>query len=252
MTKRKSSGPVRTLSRWQASLNKRLFWRRHLTEASETIQALRSELPTPEMQMTLAYLFQGKGYYQTLGLKQNMTELLALVNVLGRQPLRHVCELGTFKGGTLFVWCQLAAPDAQIISIDLPGGQFGGGYHERSLPFFQAFCRPGQTLQCLRGSSHDAGIRAAFTQTLDGRQLDFLFIDGDHSYAGVKQDFVFYSQHVRAGGLIAFHDIVQREGQPEIEVHRLWNEVKARYRHEEFIEPSAERRKIGIGLIYKD
>ena len=252
MTKRKSFAPLRALSRLQASLTKRLFWRRHLAEATETIQALRTELPTPEMQMTLAYLFQGKGYYQTLGLKQNMVELLGLVNVLRRQPLQRVCEIGTFKGGTLFVWCQLAVPDAQLISIDLPGGQFGGGYHERSLPFFQAFCQPGQALQCLRGSSHDAGIRAEFTQTLGGNKLDFLFIDGDHSYAGVKQDFEFYSQHVRAGGLIAFHDIVRRERQPDIQVHRFWNEVKAQYRHEEFIEPSAERRKIGIGLIYKD
>jgi len=204
------------------------------------------------MQATLAYLFQGKGYYQTLGLKQNMVELMGLVNVLRGRPLRRVCEIGTFKGGTLFVWCQLAAPDAQILSIDLPGGQLGGGYHERSLPFFQSFCQPGQTLHCLRGSSHDAEVRAEFGRVLGDSELDFLFIDGDHSYAGVKQDFEFYSQRVKQGGLIGFHDIVHREKQPDIEVHRFWNEVKAQYRHEEFIESSAERRQIGIGLIYKD
>ena len=252
MTNHKPSAPVRLLTRWQASLSKRLFWRRHLAEATARLQALRRELPTPEMLATLAFLFQGKGYYQTLELKQNMVELMGLINVLRERPLRQVCEIGTFKGGTLFMWCQLAAPDAHIFSIDLPGGQFGGGYHERSLPFFQSFCQPGQTLHCLRGSSHAAVIRNDFTQKLGDHQLDFLFIDGDHSYAGVKQDFEFYSQRVKPGGMIGFHDIVHREKQPDIEVHRFWKEVKTNYRHQEFVESTEDRRKIGIGLLFKD
>ena len=32
---------------------------------------------------------------------------------------------------------QLAAPNAEIVSIDLPGGGFGGGFSERSIPFCQ-------------------------------------------------------------------------------------------------------------------
>jgi predicted O-methyltransferase YrrM len=252
MTKRKTHSPLRALTRMQASLSKRLFWRRHLAEAQASLQTLRRELPTVEMMLALPLLFRGQGYYRTLELKQNMLELLGLVSVLRARQLERVCEIGTFKGGTLYIWCQLAAPNAQIISIDLPGGQFGGGYHERSLPFFQSFCRPGQTLQCLRGSSHGAPMRAQFQKVLGQSRLDFLFVDGDHSYLGVKQDFEFYSPFVKPGGLIAFHDIVPREKQPEIEVHRFWNEIKTQYRHDEFIETAPERRRIGVGLIYKD
>lgn len=36
--------------------------------------------------------------------------------------------------------------------------------------------------------------------------LDFLFIDGDHTYDGVKQDFDLYYEKVRPGGYIYFHD----------------------------------------------
>lgn len=36
--------------------------------------------------------------------------------------------------------------------------------------------------------------------------LDFLFIDGDHSYNGVKTDYLTYKDKVRAGGIIGFHD----------------------------------------------
>lgn len=243
---------MRALSRMQSSLAKRLFWRQHLADAQAQLERLKKELPTPEMMMTVPYLFQGKGYYRTLELKQNMIELLGLVNLLRDRKLDHVCEIGTFKGGTLFIWCQLAAPDAQIISVDLPGGPFCGGYSERSLPFFQAFRQPGQKLDCIRGSSHDLAIRAEFEKTLAGAELDFLFIDGDHSYNGVKQDYEFYSPLVKRGGLIGFHDIVHRPAQPELEVHKFWNELKVNHRHEEFIESTPERRKIGIGVIYKD
>ncbi len=246
------SSLIRSLARMQASLAKRIFWRQHLTEAQELLERLKVELPTVEMMMTVPYLFQGKGYYRTLELKQNMVELLGLVDLLRARKLERACEIGTCKGGTLYIWCRLATPDAQIISVDLPGGQFGGGYSERSLPFFQSFRQPGQKLHCLRGSSHDDAIRAEFRTTLGGAELDFLFIDGDHSYAGVKQDFEFYSRFVKRGGVIALHDICHRENQPDIEVHKLWAELKVKHRHEEFVETTAERRKIGIGLIHKD
>ena len=236
----------------QNSLAKRMFWRRHLAEAQAEVRRLAKELPTVEMMMTIPFLFQGKGHYRTLELKQNMVELLGLVNLLRARKLERVCEIGTFKGGTLYIWCQLAAPDAHIISVDLPGGQFGGGYSERSGPFFQSFRRPGQTLHCIRGSSHNDAVRADFQKALAGAELDFLFIDGDHSYAGVKQDFEFYSRFVKHGGLIALHDIHHRPEQPTIEVHQFWAELKAKHRREEFIEATNERRKIGIGVIYKD
>ena len=40
------------------------------------------------------------------------------------------------------------------------------------------------------------------------RKIDFLFIDGDHSYKGVTTDFRLYSPLVKDYGNIAFHDII--------------------------------------------
>jgi predicted O-methyltransferase YrrM len=45
---------------------------------------------------------------------------------------------------------------------------------------------------------------------LKGSEGDFLFIDGDHTYQGVKQDFQMYSPLVKKGGIVAFHDIVKQ------------------------------------------
>lgn len=39
-----------------------------------------------------------------------------------------------------------------------------------------------------------------------GIQIDFLFIDGDHSYEGVKTDFDLYSQILSENGIIVIHD----------------------------------------------
>jgi cephalosporin hydroxylase len=250
MMPNKPSTFYRKLVRWQASISKRLFWQEHLKEAEADLRQFIHDLPTTEMMLAIPFMFRGKGYYRTLGLKQNMLELRGLVEILRRDRLDTICEIGTFLGGTLFIWCRLATPNARLISIDLPGGGFGGGYYRKSIPFFQSFCKQEQTLQCLRGSSHDPVIRNQFRESLGDRLLDYLFIDGDHSYEGVKQDFDFYAPFVKTGGIIALHDIVYREAEPDIRVHQFWNEVKKRYRHEEFIDGSSERRPIGIGILY--
>lgn len=38
------------------------------------------------------------------------------------------------------------------------------------------------------------------------REIDVLFIDGDHSYEGVKADFDKWSPFVKSGGTVFFHD----------------------------------------------
>ena len=38
------------------------------------------------------------------------------------------------------------------------------------------------------------------------RPIDYLHLDGDHSYAGVKLDFDLYSELLSANGIITLHD----------------------------------------------
>jgi predicted O-methyltransferase YrrM len=242
--------PFQWVARFLARLRDHLFWQDHLDHAIGRIEFVKRELPNPEMLMAVPLLFQGKGRYRTLKVKQNMGELLGLVKILEARQLSNVCEIGTFKGGTLFIWCQLATDNARLFSIDLPGGPFGGGYDERAVPFFQSFKKPGQVLECIRGDSHSPATRKRLARMMGEERLDFLFIDGDHRYYGVQKDFEDYSPFVRTGGMIAFHDIVERASEPEIEVWRFWKEIKQRYPYDEFIESGASRRKIGIGVLY--
>jgi predicted O-methyltransferase YrrM len=42
--------------------------------------------------------------------------------------------------------------------------------------------------------------------------IDFLFIDGDHSYEGCKADWDLYSPYLKSGSCVIFHDIGWAEG----------------------------------------
>ncbi len=65
-------------------------------------------------------------------------------------------------------------------------------------------------------------------------QYDFIFIDGDHSYKGVKRDFELYKNLLSPRGYIAFHDIdpnhvfrnVYSPNEPKTgKVRRFWEEL---------------------------
>ncbi len=166
-----------------------------------------------------------------------------------RQP-KAVLEIGTCHGGTLYLWCQAADPAATLISIDLPEGEFGGGYPPCRAPFYQSFATGSQRVHLLRADSHSASTAEQVRKLLDGRTIDFLFIDGDHTYAGVKQDFDLYSPLVSKDGLIALHDIAPRPDDPRIEVWKFWNELKQRKFHiRECFDNTPQGRCIGIGVL---
>jgi hypothetical protein len=50
-------------------------------------------------------------------------------------------------------------------------------------------------------------VGAALDEVLDGRAVDVLFVDGDHSYEGVRADLLGYAPKVAADGIVALHDI---------------------------------------------
>ena len=174
------------------------------------------------------------------GAKQKLLEFAALVALVKKQPPTTVVEIGTLKGGTLWAWCRLAVDDAVIVSIDLPGGPFGGGYEEEATDRLRSYAQSSQAVHLIRGDSHDPATLERVTQILGGRGIELLFIDADHTYNGVRRDFELFSPLVRPGGLIAFHDVVLHDDR-SCEVDRLWREVAPRYDHLEFVDHGVVR-----------
>jgi predicted O-methyltransferase YrrM len=179
---------------------------------------------------------------------QKRTEIRELFLRVRKLRPQAVLEIGTNNGGTLFLFCRAAAPDAVVISLDLPGGLFGGGYSTLRIPYYRAFGSRGQRVRLLRADSHSPASLAAVKRAATGRPIDFLFVDGDHAYDGVRQDFYTFGALVRPGGLIAFHDILPAPEEIGGGVPRFWAEVKNQYAAEEFVE-DRNQGMMGIGLI---
>lgn len=177
---------------------------------------------------------------------QTRSELVEYAHLVAKMRPQTVLEIGTFRGGTLFIHSRLASPDATLISVDLPGSAFGRIWRWAHTPIFNRFTKRGQTLHLLRADSHRPETQASISKLLNGRQIDLLFIDGDHSYSGVRADFEMYSPLVRPGGVIAFHDIAVQP--PPSEVARLWNEIKTKFRYTEILHRTTAD-AMGIGVI---
>jgi predicted O-methyltransferase YrrM len=187
------------------------------------------------------------------GATQKITEFTSLLRLLKRRKLKSIVEIGTAQGGTLYAWCKIAGSDAAIISIDLPGGPFGGGYTLNDIKKFRKYKRKNQHIYFLRKDSHKQETKNKLAEILDGRKIDLLFIDGDHRYKGVKKDFQLYSPLVKQIGLIVFHDIIYHPKVPECKVNKFWNEIKRKYKNTAFIDKQDDRgwgQWGGIGVIY--
>src|SRR5712692_920290 len=65
---------------------------------------------------------------------QIRAELIQMLEAVQKRTPRTVVEIGTAHGGTLLLLCCAAAKDATVVSIDLPGGKFGGGYPAWNIP----------------------------------------------------------------------------------------------------------------------
>ena len=184
---------------------------------------------------------------------QKPSELAGLLELVADLRPRRVLEIGSYRGATLWAFAQLAASDAILVSVDLPGGDFGGGADDETRARFQNFLRHDQRLVVLPCDSHDPATVEEVRAALGGEPVDFLFIDGDHRVEGVTSDFQMYSPLVRSGGIVAFHDILPDNDYPESNVDVLWEQLREDHRTLELIAEDERLhlgRWAGIGVLW--
>ena len=188
-----------------------------------------------------------KSKHPFLGQQQKDSEIKQLYEIVAARQPRSVLEIGTAGGGTLFLWCQAAHPQATIVSIDLPCGIHGGGYPKWKSLVYKKFKQPRQTLKLIRGNSHSHKALQEVVAYLPN--IDLLFIDGGHRYMDVLSDFYHFLFLVRPGGMIVFHDIVPHTDQT-CQVDKFWQEIKGQFKTQEIVE-DWNQKTCGIGIIYK-
>lgn len=203
--------------------------------------------PKGDPKKVIDFAFQAAG--KIICPYQVESELKKLAAIISQNKPKTILEVGTFRGGTLFVFCSLAAENARIISLDLPGGRDGGGYAFWRRYLFKSFIHDNQKLFLIRGNSTDKSTIKQVKKIIAKRGIDFLFIDGDHSYDGVKKDFENYAHLVNRGGIIAFHDICIHPKELDCHVDLFWKKVKKGKKFLEIIE-NPKQGWGGIGVLY--
>ena len=118
-----------------------------------------------------------------------------------------IVEIGSWQGRST-IWIAQGSKDGanmEVYAID----PFTGSVENQ---------RPGVKVWTLNDFNHNlasAGVQDIVKPVVStsenaskewNKQIEFLFIDGDHEYEAAKKDFLLFSQHVINGGTIAFHD----------------------------------------------
>jgi predicted O-methyltransferase YrrM len=135
---------------------------------------------------------------------------------------RYALEIGSNYGGTTFGLCHLYE---NVLTIDIK--------HD---PNFDRIKEIFPTYNYIISDSRSNNT-VNYIKNL-GIKFDFIFIDGDHSYEGVKNDYEKYKQFLSEEGFMAFHDIVESKETEEYDifVSKLWNELLPQYKNKhEFI-----------------
>lgn len=182
----------------------------------------------------------GKGAFRVIT-RQIRSEILSLANAVAELKPKRILEIGTFRGGTLFIWAHIASE--HVVSCDLQNMDLQGDLY-RSFPPLDSDCK----VTLLSGDSHTAVFKSQVEASLQGEQVDFLFIDGDHTEKGVEADYNDYCHLVRPSGLIAFHDIVENQPLPTNQVYYFWKRLKEETETIEYIDDS-DQCGYGIGVV---
>lgn len=154
-----------------------------------------------------------------------------LVNILTINPLEQepaeldwldqfvngsgsILEIGSRLGHTLARMASVCLPGAKVRSIDKPNLECNLADLRRTIAVLN---EAGFDADLFVGDS--ASPEAVAWAQREG-PYDFLFIDGDHTYEGVKSD---WDKYRRMAKRIGFHDI----NDPPLGVQQLWCEIKA-------------------------
>jgi hypothetical protein len=116
---------------------------------------------------------------------------------------RRLAEIGVWHGVTTCCLRRAMAPDGVLFCIDpFPVGRLGFSAQRIIARRELAKIRNGQ-LRWICATGYQAGL----SYKLEEKQpLEFSFIDGDHNFDGLREDWAAWSPWIGSGGIVALHD----------------------------------------------
>ena len=111
------------------------------------------------------------------------------------QARKDMWEMGVFGGNPDVSWGDIGC----TYVVDANNGIGGKSDIGDEESFFRKHFHPRVILETSERAFYDFFIRQGIT-------IDYLHIDGDHSYEGVRKDFELYSTIMNPNGIISIHD----------------------------------------------
>ena len=195
--------------------------------------------------------YEGYGVYRDMHAMQDYGEFKELLQISDSQNPDRIIEIGTGYGGSLYALAQLVSPEC-IVSIDKDQqGYFDRrhGFPNAKVPLFDRIGEYNDTeMVHIRADSQKSSTRKIVQRNLPCGMADFLLIDADHTYEGVKRDWELYSSIVDDGGMIVIHDINTGDFREEWGVEEFWKErIKPTHTTEEIV---LRDTGFGTGIVY--
>ncbi|MFT3807428.1 class I SAM-dependent methyltransferase [Arenimonas sp.] len=116
---------------------------------------------------------------------------------------RRLLEIGVWHGANTRRFRSVMADDGVLYAVDpFPRGRFGFSW-ERMVAHSEVGRERRGAVRFLEMTSAQA---AESLRDEPDEPFDFIFIDGDHSYEGLRTDWSLWSERVAPNGVIALHD----------------------------------------------
>jgi len=163
------------------------------------------------------------------GIQQKEKEFLSFLELCIQNDYKSILEIGAYSNGCTYAYSQIFE---RVVTVDL---QHRSGIMLENVVY-------------ITGDSHSENI---IEKVKSHGKFDVIFIDGDHTFDGVKLDYDNFKELINEGGLICFHDIWESVDciSQNCHVYKLWDEIKKENNIIEF--GSDNKTWAGIGIILK-
>lgn len=147
----------------------------------------------------------GKGYL----VQQHIDELTSMLDMLQNHKIEHYLEIGVDTLGLTRIINEILKVES-IYTMDI-----NPYVHKENA---ETLVENAQLNMYVGDTKSEHAPKWLKDQKV---KFDFVFIDGDHTYEGVKNDFELCLPHLAANAIVGFHDIKSSEG-----VKKFYEELK--------------------------
>lgn len=180
------------------------------------------------------------------------SEIVGFIDLLRREKVTRFLEVGSRFGGSLWRIANALPKGSLIVSCDSGRGMGGNkpGATTSLKECVKLLSKAGYDAHLVVG---DSQVPLTIAQVRQFAPFDAVFLDADHELLGVTRDWKHYGRMSR---IVAFHDVgwikpPDYQNSKVVRVPELWDDLKAKYRHEEFIDYSTGA-TMGIGVLWRD